>query len=283
MLFLSTLAVGLFVSDDGSRKSYWQILCAVALLGLTHYFGLILAGGILCWLFFQSLKSPKRVVSVCLVALVVLVWPIIQYFEGALGGKTGGKFWIQVDGPFGTLNVFFQALAPVLRTWGTKFNIVLTVMSTVLIVLLLVYRFKRARNVQNLFEKSLIFKMSFCLVWVLSAVAIMDLHTPISTDRNYIALLPLVSILFGLGLGAVAEIRYAAIAILAIALTWGKMQIDYSHTLLTAQSLPLQNWKASAEYMVQHGAGRQLYYLRLTESDEVDRVFNYYLKPVVSG
>jgi uncharacterized membrane protein len=283
LLFLSTLAVGLFVSDDGSRKSDWQILCAVALLGLTHYFGLILAGGILCWLFFQNLKYPKRLIPVCAVSLVLLVWPVIQYFEGALGSKTGGQFWIQVDGIFGTLAIFFQALAPVLKTWGTKLYIIFTMLSTSLILVLLVYRFKQAHRFQNVFEQSVILKTSFCLLWVLISIAVIDIHTPISTDRNYIAVLPLVSILFGLALGAVREIRYASIVILAIAFSWGKMQLDYSYTLLKAKSSPLQNWKASAEYLVQHAAGQKIYYLRLADSDEIERVFNYYVERASKG
>ncbi len=283
LLLLSTVSIGLFVTDDGSRKRFWQILCALALMALTHYFGLIMAGGVLCWLFFQNLKSPKRLMPICAVALIVLVWPIIQYFEGALGGKTGGKFWIQVDGLFGTATIFFQALAPVLRTWGTQLNIILTVLSTAVLALLLVCRFKRVFRSQNLFEQRLLLKTVFCLLWVLSAVTIIDFHTPISTDRNYIALLPLVSILFGLALGGVREIRFAPIAILAITVSWGKLQLDYSYTLLTAKLSPLQNWKASADYMVQHGAGQRLYYLRLAESDEVDRVFNYYVKRLSNG
>lgn len=116
LLFLSTISVGMFAADDGSRKNYWQILCVVVLLGLTHYFGLVLAGGVLCWLFFQNLKCPKRLIPVCVAALIVLVWPVIQYFEGALGSKAGGKFWIQVDGVFATFAIFFQAMAPVLGT-----------------------------------------------------------------------------------------------------------------------------------------------------------------------
>ena len=283
LLFLSTLSVGLFVADDGSPKSYWQILCAVTLLALTHYFGLILAGGVLCWLFCQHLKCPKRLIPLCGIALMVLAWPFIQYFGGALGSKAGGKFWIQVDGVFGTLTVFLQALVPVLKTFEAKLQIVLIVLSGSVLALLLVYRFRQARRLKNFFEKSLILKTLFCLVWVLTTITIIDTHTPISTERNYIALLPLVSILFGLAFGAVREIKYAPIAILIVAICWGKIQLDHSHTLLKAKAIPLQNWKESAEYLVHHAAGQKLYYLRLNDTDEIDRVFNYYVKRFSKG
>jgi hypothetical protein len=215
--------------------------------------------------------------------LIVLVWPVIQYFEGALGSKAGGKFWIQVDGVFGTFAIFFQALAPVLGTWGAKLNVVLAACGLSLTMLLLIYRFKRARHIQNVFEQALILKTSFGLCWVLAAVAIIDMHTPISTDRNYITLLPLVSILFGVALGAVREIRYAPVAILVIAVCWGKMQLDYAYPLLKAKVSPLQNWNASAEYLVNHASGQKLYYLRLSDSDEIDRVFNYYVERLSNG
>jgi hypothetical protein len=283
LLFLSTLLIGLFAHDDGGEKYFWRILYVAILVASTHYFGLILTSSVLVWLTLQNIKSPTRLLWICAVSVAVHIWPLIQYFEGALGGKTGGQFWIWVDGPLGTLTVFFQALAPVFRTWGAKVNVILILLSTGLILLLLAYRLRRARISQNTFEKSLIIKMLFCLAWTLSAIAIIDLHTPISTDRNYIVLLPIVSILFGLGFGAVAKLRYAPIVTLVVALGWGHMQLNYSIRLMLEKWSPLQNWKACAQNLVQHADGHQLYYLQLNKSEEVDRVFNYYVKRFSSG
>jgi mannosyltransferase len=283
LLLFSTLLIGLFLNDDGSKKNFWQMLCVAILLASTHYFGLILVGSILCWLFFQNIKSTARLGLLCVVVLAIFFWPIFQYFEGALGSKAGGRFWIQIDGPLGTLAVFIQAIAPVLRTWGERLNIILTVSCAGILVSLLAFRFRRAYSCQNIVEQTVILKLLFCLLWTLVAIVIIDLHTPISTERNYVVLLPIVSILFGLGLGALAEIRLANILILLVTLVWGQMQLDYAHRLLSAKWTPLQNWKACAEYLVHDSSGQQLYYLPIVDSAEMNRVFNYYIKRISNG
>jgi hypothetical protein len=144
LLLLATIQVGAFASDDGSYKKFVQILCASMLLAWTHYFGLVLAGTVLCWLFFQNLKIFKRLTLVSIVGVMALAWPLTELFWGSLGNKMGGKFWIQVDGPFDTLAIFFQAMAPVLKTWGVARSNFLYVFCVIALIILLGWRLRQA-------------------------------------------------------------------------------------------------------------------------------------------
>ncbi len=252
LLLLATIQVGAFASDDGSNKKFIQILCASMLLAWTHYFGLVLAGTVLCWLFLQNLKNFRRLSLVCMVGVLALAWPFAEFFWGSLGNKMGGNFWIQVDGPFGTLAIFLQAMAPELKTWEAARSIFLYVFCVFALIILLGWRFWRASLASKEFEKQIILKLSFCIVFTLAVIMAIDLHTPISTERNYIALLPVFSILFGMAVGTLVVTRYAALIVLVLTLIWGKMQLEYSHNLLLAKWTPLQNWRACAEYIIKN-------------------------------
>jgi hypothetical protein len=283
LLLLATLQIGAFASDDGSAKKFGEILCISMLLAWTHYFGLVLAGTVLCWLFFQYFKNYRRLTLVCIVGIAALAWPLAELFWGSLGSKTGGKFWIQVDGPIGTLAIFIQAMAPVLKTWGAARGVALYVFCGIALISLIGWRFRQASLIRNEFEKQTILKLSFCLICCLAIIMAIDLHTPISTERNYIALLPVFSVLCGLAAGTLAASRYAALVVLALTIVWGKMQLEYSHNLLLAKWTPLQNWRVCAEYIIKNAPKGQNYYLRLSDADDVDRVFNYYVKRLSSG
>jgi hypothetical protein len=218
-----------------------------------------------------------------MVGVLALAWPFAEFFWGALGNKMGGNFWIQVDGPFGTLAIFLQAMAPVLKTWGAARSIFLYVFCVFALIILLGWRFWRASLASKEFEKQIILKLSFCLVLTLAVIMAIDLHTPISTERNYIALLPVFSILFGMAVGTLVVTRYAALIVLVLTLTWGKLQLEYSHNLLLAKWTPLQNWRACAEYIIKNAPKGQNYYLRLSDAEDVERVFNYYVNRLSSG
>ena len=279
LLFLSTLLVLLFVSNKNSFKHFINILIVTILLGSTHYFGLILGSSVLFWLFIQEVKNHKRMLSLLITAAILLTWPIIEFSYGTLGNKTGGHFWIQVNGPMDTLAIFFRAMINPTQ-WINPFTVFLVFLGWVFVLLLLIYRFLNNRRVARLSENCIIVKLLFCLIWVLCAVAIIDLHTPISTERNFIVLLPIISTLIGLSLGTLNQARYGVICILVISLMWTHLQFNYSYNLLTAKWAPLQNWKASAEYLVKHVENHDLYYLRLTDSEEIGRIFNYYVKQI---
>jgi hypothetical protein len=53
--------------------------------------------------------------------------------------------------------------------------------------------------------------------------------------------------------------------------------------MLLAKWAPLQNWRACAEYIVNDAPKGQSYYLRLSDAEDVDRVFNYYVKRLSHG
>jgi uncharacterized membrane protein len=282
LLFLSTLLTGLFTSDNNSHKSFIRIVFIAMLLGSTHYFGLILSSSVLCWLFIQNIKNPIRVLVLFAAVVILLIWPLTEYVYGTLDNKTGGKFWIQINGPIDTLTVFIQSIIGLIK-WKSPLNIALTLLGIGFVLTLLSYRFNLVKRGIQIPDQTLILKLLFCLISLISIVIIIDLHTPISTERNYIVLLPSVSILVGLSFGILTQLRYGFVGVLVVAFTWAGMQLDYSYNLLIAKWSPVQNWKASAEYLVKNADGQALYYLRLTDSNEISRIFNYYVNRLSNG
>jgi hypothetical protein len=252
------------------------------LLGSTHYFGLILSSSVLCWLFIQNIKNPIRVLVLFAAVVILLIWPLTEYVYGTLDNKTGGKFWIQINGPIDTLTVFIQSIIGLIK-WKSPLNIALTLLGIGFVLTLLSYRFNLVKRGIQIPDQTLILKLLFCLISLISIVIIIDLHTPISTERNYIVLLPSVSILVGLSFGILTQLRYGFVGVLVVAFTWAGMQLDYSYNLLIAKWSPVQNWKASAEYLVKNADGQALYYLRLTDSNEISRIFNYYVNRLSNG
>ena len=286
LLLLSTLLICWFINDDGQKKYFLKILLVSILLALTHYFGLILASAVLSWLFLSNVRRPKRLYLILITCVVMLVWPTIEYFYGALGTQTGGNFWIQSSVSQSILTTFLLAISPVLKTWGDKLYLILTSCSFVLIASLLLYRIKIDRIIHATQERLMIWKLIFCAVWVVIFVTLIDMHTPISTDRNYIVLLPVISLIFGFAFGVLGNKFHLIVCVVIATSIFSVLQLNYSYAVLSNKWMPLQNWKAAAQYLVNEGKGHQLYYLKIDQFERMDRIFNknkivnYYLRKI---
>ena len=279
LLLLSTLLTCWFLNDDGHKKHFFRILAVSVLLSLTHYFGLILATAVLSWLFISNLSRPERLSALLMTGIVIMTWPTLQYFYGALSTQTGGNFWIQSYGSQSILTTFLLAHSPVLKTWGDQFYLILTSLSVVLISSLLIYKIKiasikKATRKQVTLESLMILKLIFCVVWVVIFVTLINMHTPISTDRNYIVLLPLTSLIFGLAFGVLSNKFHLIACVVIITAIFSALQLNYAYAVLSSKWMPLQNWKAAAQYIVQEGKGQQLYYLKIDQFERMDRIFN---------
>jgi len=284
LLLLSTLLVCWFLNEDGKKKYFLKILVVSILLALTHYFGLILATAVLSWLFFSNVRRPKRLCALLMTGLFMLAWPTIQYFYGALSTQTGGNFWIQSTESQSPFTTFLLAISPVLRTWGDTLYLILTSLSFVLIASLLLYKIKFAHIKQAIFKQAsvkqatreslMIWKLIFCVAWVVIFVTLINHHTPISTDRNYIVLLPVISLIFGFAFGSLGHKFHLITCVVLVTFLFGLLQLNYSYAVLSNKWMPLQNWKAAAHYIVNEGKGHQLYYLKIDQFERMDRIFN---------
>jgi hypothetical protein len=108
----------------------------------------------------------------------------------------------------------------------------------------------------------------------------LDLMNPISTERNFIVLLPVVMIIVGCIIDRLTEqgqSRWWLLICIALVGSWSAVNLSRSYTLMSLKWDPQQNWKATAQYAIDHASeNKKVYYFRNSDSEEIERVFNFY-------
>jgi len=232
------------------------------LLSLTHYFGWIYVFMLSVISFSERRINKARSRAIFLVAIIT-VWPAWHVMVGNLGGKSGGDFWIEVSPPIvGTINTYLSGCLPFLPLKGSS-AFLLTWSLTAALVFVSVGSWHAIRSclrlnsseLSPLADESRFTLLSIGLV--VGAMSIVDLHTPMSTTRNYIVLLPATMILLANALAMLAYSRGAkspsgASAVL-LALVITLLLARLSWTGLSQKMQPNQNWKGMADYVRKSG------------------------------
>lgn len=201
LFFASLLAATQFIKDQSDWPQFNFTLLSCLLLGLVHFFGLIVAGLMLAWLFFQNLKNPARIVLIVVISALVLAWPLMMILSGGLGDKAGGSSWIESTGPVTALQFAAKAVLPQvyypLEIIASK-NLLVGALAALAafggVLLLLKNSEHLGPSHPGLGRLTLI-----CYGSVLTILAI-ELHTPISSTRYFMAVIAPIYLLFGLRL-----------------------------------------------------------------------------------
>lgn len=260
LLALSTLSTLLTLrlrsqSGYGSALLRWsQTLVALA-LSLTHYFGL---AWIVLLTLLQICRATCRVERrrAAMLLPLLAVWPLIHQQIGDLSSKTGGRFnsWIEVDVPFvATINKAIAGLVPGFEISRQPTHIVLWLLIIALLALLawpLQTWPATWRNGSAAMRLALSQSLELVVLSLayLGLISVIDLHTPISTLRNFIVLLPPLSLV----LAGLAEVLHARLKgprrlllpLVVICFVWYQLQMAV--TAADAKAFPGDNWKALA-------------------------------------
>lgn len=252
LLLLATRLTLSFLDYRRESSHLGQLLGLCILISLTHYFGLLLAAVVLAWLFFDNLKNRQRLAWLMLTGAVVLAWPVMIFMYGEMGSKLGGHFWIQVAGPLDSLSIALRAMA---HSPGS-------------LLLLLGLTLATQASRQGLLRHAApLVRLAFLSSAVVALAVLIDLHTPVSTRRNYIILLPAMSILFGLLFGRLFELRRIGLVAMLLLAATGYKNVQQAHKEMAAKWLPLQNWKAAAHFLLeQKRPGIAYYHLPMDRS-----------------
>lgn len=273
-LYLATLLVTSLIDYDSSgERSPVKIVAFAFLLSLSHYFGLLLAGSILLVLLLSIEKNLKNTVTIMFGGLLCLVWPLIHLANG-LRSHTS---WIVVNGPLDTLRIFFRAILPL------ETPVLILCAAFILSVCILFALFNPLRSSSKTLDvQPVLLKLVLISVIVLGLVLTLDLLNPISTERNFIVLLPVVALIAGCVTERLTQQGQSRVwLILCVALVggWSAVNLTTSYTLMSLKWTPQQNWKATASYVVEHASAyKKIYYFRNSDAEEIERVFNFYLK-----
>jgi len=285
LLLLATTFTIRFIEFDSLKScshALTKLLFIAIALSMTHYFGLLLALVALLYLLIEHRRNKKTVAKVVIAGLCCCAWLFVHFYYGLFQTKSVNNAWMVIQGPLDTIRLFARALLPIKEGWAA---IGATVAFAVALIVNLVCatRWSESRQI----FKSAFKKIVFIIFGLLFIVTIADQLSPISTERNFIALLPSVSIASGIFISIVlsrTRFRLRALFFVVFLITaWGALSLNFSYYLLDLKWGPQQNWKASAQYVIDHHEGAKIYYLRSSDSDETDRVFNFYIKKLSQG
>lgn len=279
-LFFATWAVTAYLSDHARRVPN-ALLALCLILSLTHYFGLILAGLILAFCFFENLRRPMTTARVVVTGLLMLLWPIHHALHGSLLHKTGGHFWIKVDGPLDSYGVAASIIITRLgQVGGCVFLLALATIAATS-----VYARRRSQGPSDELH-SITLKAALLAFTFASVVAVIDVFSPMSTKRNYIVLLPLMVILMASFFNALCTMlprgRHAVMAC-ACLFAVGASALAFKH--MQEKSAAHQDWKTASRYMSEHADGRQLYFASDKTNNPLllQKVYNFYLNKASGG
>ena len=189
MLALLATSIFFFYKDSHEGRSQSFKIFGYLLLfaaSMTHYFGVLLSGAILLrelW----SANSKGRVLEVVVCGVFLLIYPVVHMTFGVTE-RLGGNFWITSDGPTDTLANYLAAQFPIPlfgldRVIGLGSTISIALVGTVLLIgFCSGYVLVKGRDRSELLYAGYI--IFFCVM----AAVVIDLHTPISTSRNFIIL-----------------------------------------------------------------------------------------------
>jgi uncharacterized membrane protein len=284
VLLLATLVATTYPTGNRTPGIGYCLSCL--LLALTHYFGLIIAGASILVCLAQNLGRRDHARRLILLGIACLVWPFCHAAFGGLLSKSGGNFWIKVNGVLDTLGIATAGLIP--RFSGKGLPLLLA--GAIVAAALAWYHRRRARDQQFGPEASvpiLVLNFTGITVGFLALVATIDLWTPISTSRNYIVLLPFLALVLG---GACSLLATSVpvlrplilLAVFAISLDAAKV----GHRQLTVKARAEQDWKGASTLMAAEAEGRNLYYIPLGNTKGntwVGSVANHYLVGVSQG
>lgn len=207
MMFLGATTSTIFLFDylSGYTKiitKQFLLYFSLIILSLSHYFGLIYSGLIIILLLFYHRKVLNQFLLTIFVGMAMLIWPLFHFLSGRINELSGGNFWITSDGFSSTIQKFTSALFPVAAKWWKTFiatddDGLLTIFYSVILLMILVPGFITLNYSKrhNDPRKQTWNYMGMLFVSFLFLVIMIDYHTPISTQRNFIVILPLLVML----------------------------------------------------------------------------------------
>ncbi|GAB5471156.1 MAG: hypothetical protein Kilf2KO_41860 [Rhodospirillales bacterium] len=245
MLFaLSTWSLVLLIIQE--RRYIFFVLIA---LGLTHYFGTLVASITLLALLIEGRNSRVQVTRSILTGGLLLVWPILYVIYGGAQFVAGGNFWIDTT-PADSLLVMWDTASPALHMLtaglaaplGPAFAVVASIL---LVAAVVAVSYKAYRHVQQP-EKAAIVFSAFILVVTAAGVFVISFHTPIATERNFVAIVPQAALLGAVSISYLLKTQ--AFRALAVAFTLFLVCLSQYDIFLelSEKTKPRQDWKEPA-------------------------------------
>ncbi|WP_376872432.1 hypothetical protein [Albirhodobacter sp. R86504] len=274
------------------------LLGVAALIGLTHFFGTML-GTLLCAAVLLRGAHDKATrgaqIAARLGALIVMtliaLWPAIQMLVGMAGDVSGGNFWIK-SGPFQPIAHAVYASFPASEYFGDHIGAALNVspmigtglMALIVITLVIIGAVTVWRS-RPVWARAYGYVFAIAVLFTLGIFAL-NLHTPMSTSRNFITLVPYVCFLLAAPFALAVQSRGSMMRRAApIGLTCAVvLSILAAQAELAGKTAPLEAWKETARDVTTRAALTPftggLFFLSKgaqTDEDQLVKIYGVYL------
>jgi uncharacterized membrane protein len=261
LFLLSVLAlVNLPLSND--EKVSVRLYFTLILLSLSHYFGLLLALVIIIFIIKSDLR--KRVVFL----IVLLAWPFIHLLFGNINSKVNEGFWIKNSNILESLGKSSNPFFP--GNWLLGAFLI-----TLFYIISISFQNKIKRKMDNK-SRSLLFMHKTTLlisISLTSIVVVVDIYFPISTDRNFIVLVPYVFVSAGIFILWILQNKpRLKVSIYILIFVYSFLSLFVTYSSIKEKSIPRDDWKAAIKVASTNSNQRQIYY------KTYDGIIDYYFE-----
>lgn len=263
MLFLASVVTVLYLQEFHKKSFDRQLVLVLVLtlLSLTHYFGFIYAGLVIVFSLLEVRGDFKKSLLIVFSGISCFVWPLIHFMKGGIGEKSGGGFWIKSEGLQSTIYQLSSGVIPQINGVEKFFSeayreyAIALVFISLLAVVALFAKKGAEKERYRIWVKCLSLLVGFSVV-----IAVIDSHSPISTRRNYIVLLPVFSML--LGLAAQGIKKSGCKYVFALVFVGGLVNLVSTYKSVSSKYSPAQNHVEAARFIEKNISSEYvLYYL----------------------
>ncbi|MFW5879769.1 MAG: hypothetical protein ACOCUV_02985 [bacterium] len=296
LLFFSTILTIIFIDSiiSNSNHNKYYLITFLLLTSLTHYFGLIYSGTVIIILIYVYRNNFKQILLLMSSGILVLIWPTIHFLYGSIGETTGNNFWIKSNGIQTTITKLTTSLFPEIKYLFLYHKIplsylewIITIIVFLIILIFVIHLFyfsiNNTINIHDEHKRLNQHLVSFLILFIF-IISIIDYHSPISTDRNFIVILPLFSILFGIVTKHLFKSNIMYITLIVFFVCLSHIAISYSITYTKIK--PLQNHKKASLFIsekIKNNKNYNLYYLKRSNKLSYQLIPKFYLNKYINN
>jgi hypothetical protein len=225
--------------------------------------------------------------------VVAGLWPLYHALNGGILQKTGGNFSIKVNGVMDSFRIAVSGFIPRFGfQYDSRLDAYLLVGGIVGAFVITLYGILRKTMIDGGLNL-IVLRLSLLLSCFLGLVAMVDLFSPMSRSRNYIVLLPIVTLLIAGIIQLVSQhVTKLKNPLLFLVCVYGALALLTSYEGITRKVNSQENWKAASQFIVKNFRGENLYFVkedyRVWSANEVDEswrelIANFYLKKESEG
>lgn len=260
LMFCSTLML-LNMPTEKSQATSNLFLLSCILTSWVHYFGLLIASSTLLYLLIFKTEGTGQRIKVITAGLIMSIWPIHHIVNGSLTSKSGGEFWIESSGPIDTVRFASSAIIPS----DIPFSGFIFV--TMILGLFLCLWYISTKKESGELASTALGRQALA-IWtgLIALVGLIDLHTPMSTGRNFIVTVPFFAVSVAAVVAGLSKIHTRGVMLLmAMLLTLCIALLPKSLEEVSRKAQAPEDWRNAIHLALEQSSGKDIYVVQWGE------------------